>query len=107
MQTLEDSICATFQLCVIRHVVLFFKVATQQDDGRRVQQLLDSPQPTQNIHSEDRYAGSGGNAGKRLLRARFTMREAVSADHDCYKTCNFRDRSSEEGLDGIEAGIER
>ena len=68
---------------------------------------LYSPEPTQNIHSEDRYAGSGRNAGERLLSAGFTMREAIAADHNCYKTCNFRDRSGEKGLDGVEAGIER
>jgi hypothetical protein len=34
------------------------------------------------------------------------MREAVAADHNCYETCDFRDRSSEKGLDCIEASIE-
>jgi len=105
MQTFEDAIYATFQLCVIGHVVLFFRVAAQ-DDGRSAEQPLDSPQPTQNIHCEDRYAGSGGNAGERLFCTGLTMREAVATDHDCYKTCNFSDRSGEKGLDGVEASIE-
>ena len=34
------------------------------------------------------------------------MREAVAADHDCYETCNFRDRPGEKALDGVEAGVE-
>jgi hypothetical protein len=67
---------------------------------------LYAPKPTQNVHGEDRYSGPGGDAGERLLRARFTMREAVAPDHDCYKTCNLRDRSGEKRLDCIEASIE-
>ena len=79
----------------------------QQDHGRCEKQPLHSPQPTQNVHSEDRYAGSGGNAGERLLCTGFSMRKAVAADHDGYKTCNFCNRSGEKGLDSVEAGIER
>ena len=39
--------------------------------------------------------------------AGFAVREAVATDHDCYQTCNFRDRPGEKGLDSVEAGIER
>jgi hypothetical protein len=68
---------------------------------------LYTPEPTQDIHSENSNARSGGNTSERLFRAGFTMCEAVAADDDCYQTCNFRDRSCEKGLDGVEAGIER
>jgi len=68
---------------------------------------LYAPEPTQDIHRENGYASSGGNTSERLFRTRFTVREAVAADHDCYQTCNFRNRSGEKALDSVKAGIER
>jgi len=38
--------------------------------------------------------------------AGFAMRESVAADHDCYETCNFRDRPGKKALDRVKAGIE-
>ena len=68
---------------------------------------LYSPEPTQDIHRENGDARSGGNTSERLFCAGFAMREAVAADHDCYQTCNFRDRAGEKALDSVKAGIER
>ena len=73
----------------------------------RLELGLYAPKPTQNIHCENSDASSRGDSGECFLCTGFAMREAVAADHDCYKTCNFRDRSGEKGLDCVEAGIER
>ena len=67
---------------------------------------LYAPEPTQDIHRENGDARSGSNAGQRLLCVGFAVCETVPADHDCYKACNFRNRSGEKGLDGVEASIE-
>ncbi len=68
---------------------------------------LHAPEPTQDIHRENGNARSGSNASQRLFRAGFAVREAVAADDDRDQTCNFRDRASEEALDGVKAGVER
>ena len=67
---------------------------------------LYAPEPTQDIHCHNGNARSGGNTSERLFGAGFAVREAVAADHDCYQTCNFRDRPGEKALDGVEAGVE-
>ena len=68
---------------------------------------LYTPEPTQDIHGKYGNPRSGGNAGQRLLCAGFAVCETVPTDHDCYETCNFRDRPGEKTLDGVKAGIER
>ena len=68
---------------------------------------LYAPEPTQDIHRENRNARSGGNASQRLFCAGFAMRESVAADHDCNQTCNLRDGAGEKALDGVKAGVER
>ena len=57
---------------------------------------LYAPEPTQDIHRKYRNARSGSNAGQRLFRAGFAVRESVAADHNCDQTCNFRDGASKE-----------
>ncbi len=68
---------------------------------------LYAPEPTQDIYGENGNARSSGNASQRLFCAGFAMREAIAADHDCYQTCNLRDRPGEKALDSVKARIER
>src|ERR1039458_8217004 len=76
--------------------------------GRRLLgRALYSPEPTQDIHSENSNARSRGNARECLFCTRFAVCEAVASDHDCNQTCNLRDRASEKGLYGVKAGVER
>jgi transposase InsO family protein len=64
------------------------------------------PEPTQDIHRENSNARSRGNSSERFFCAGFAVGETVAADHDCYQTCNLRDRSGEKALDSVKAGIE-
>ena len=68
---------------------------------------LYAPEPTQDIYGENGDARPSGNAGERLFRAGFAMRESVAADHDCNQTGNLRDRAGEKALDGVKARVER
>lgn len=68
---------------------------------------LGSPQPAQYVRGEHCDSGSGGDTGKRLLRAGFSMREAVTANHDGNQTGDLRDRAGEEVLQRGEPAIER
>ena len=68
---------------------------------------LYAPEPTQDIHRHNGNARSGGNTSERLFCAGLAVRESVAADHDCYQTCNLRDRPREKALDSVKAGIER
>jgi len=60
--------------------------------------VLNAPEPTQDIHGENGNAGSGGDTGERLLRAGFTVGEAVAADDNGDQACNLRNGSGEKGL---------
>jgi hypothetical protein len=68
---------------------------------------LYAPEPTQDIHRHNGNARSGGDAGERLFRAGFAVREPVAADHDCDETSNLRDSAREKTLDSVKAGVER
>ena len=68
---------------------------------------LGTPKPSEDIGRHDRYSSPGGDARKRLLRTRFSVRERVAADHDCDEAGGLRNRSGEQGLDGADAAIER
>ena len=68
---------------------------------------LGAPKPSEDIGRHDRYPSPGGDARKRLLRARFSVREGVPADHNCDQTGGLRDGPGEERLDGADAAIER
>ena len=59
---------------------------------------LGAPKPSENIGRHDRYPGSGSDARKRLLRARFSVRERIAADHDGDKAGGLGNRSGKEGL---------
>ena len=52
-------------------------------------------------------AGSRCDSGKRLLRSGFTVREAITADHDGDQACDLGHRASEECLKESETGVER
>jgi len=72
MQAFEDPICAMSLLYFVWHKSSFerwLKVAGT---------VLNAPEPTQDIHGENGNAGSGGDTGERLLRAGFTVGEAVA-----------------------------
>jgi hypothetical protein len=97
VQAFEDSICAMLLLRFVWHTLLLYW---------GVEVVLYAPEPTQDVHSQDGNAGSCGNTSQRLLRTGFPVGEAVAADHDCYQTCNFRDRPGEKALDSVKAGIE-
>jgi len=43
---------------------------------------LNAPEPAEDVDGQNGDAGSGGNAGERLLCAGFAVRESVAADHD-------------------------
>ena len=73
---------------------------------KRLGSALYAPEPTQDIHSENSNARTGGNSGEGLFRTRFAVGEAIAADHDCNQTCNLRNGASEKGLDGVKAGVE-
>ncbi len=68
---------------------------------------LGAPKPSENIGRHDRYIGSGSDARKRLLRARFSVGERVAADHDGDQACRLCNRSGKQCLDGADARIER
>ena len=57
---------------------------------------LHTPKPTQDIHSENGNASSGGHPSEGLFRAWFSVRETVAADHDCDQACHSRNGSREE-----------
>ena len=49
---------------------------------------------------------SGGDAGKRLLRAGFAVRETVAPDDDCNQARDLGDGAGEQRLKRVETGIE-
>ena len=67
---------------------------------------LHTPEPTQDIHSENGNASSGGDTSECLLRARFSVRETVAADHDCDQARHPGDGSGEEHFKCRETAIE-
>ena len=68
---------------------------------------LHAPQPTQDIHRENRNSGSGSNTSEGLLRAGFAVCEAIAADDDGNQACNLRDGASEKVLDGTKVRYRR
>ena len=56
---------------------------------------LHTPEPTQDVHSEDGNAGSGGDPSKGLLGSWFPMGEAVTADHNGNQAGDLGNRSCE------------
>src|ERR1019366_7820098 len=101
VQALEDSICAVLLPWLLWHT------SSSKDGGKVAGRALYSPEPTQDIQSENGNAGSGGNAGQRLFCAGFTVGEAIAADDNGDQTSNLRNGAGEEGLDGVKAGVER
>jgi len=71
-----------------------------------VELCLGSPEPAQDIDSENCNTGAGRDSGEALLCAWLTMREGVPADDDCNQGCGLRYGSSEEGLYLGDAAIE-
>ena len=69
-------------------------------------EMLDTPEPGQDVDSENGNSGAGGDTGESLLCAGFSMRETVAANHNCNQAGDFRNGSGEEGLHGGEAGVE-
>lgn len=102
MQALEETRFVRRLCCVLSSISHFSKW------GLKVAlKGLYSPQPTQDIHRENSNARSGGNAGERLFCAGFAVREAVASDHDRHQTCNLRNGTGKEALDGRKARVER
>ena len=60
---------------------------------------LGTPKPCEDVGRHNRYPGSGGDARKRLLRARFSVGERIAADHDGDEAGSLRNRSGKECLD--------
>ena len=59
---------------------------------------LGTPQPGEDIGSHDGDSGSDCNTGKVLLRAWFSMRKAVPADHDSDQAGGFGNRPGKQCL---------
>ena len=68
---------------------------------------LGTPKPCEDVGRHDGYSRTRRYTGKRLLRARFSVRKRVAADHDCDEAGGLRNRSGEQGLDGTDTTIER
>ena len=54
---------------------------------------LGTPKPCEDVGRHDRYPSSCGDARKSLLRAGFSVRERVAADHDSDKVGSLGNRS--------------
>ncbi len=68
--------------------------------------LLYTPQPTEDIRRHDGDTSSRCDSGERLLRAGFTVREAIAADHDGDQARDLGHSAGEECLKGSEASVE-
>src|ERR1035437_3734737 len=66
---------------------------------------LGTPQPGEDICSHDGDSGCNCNTGKVLLRARFSMREGVSADYDGDEAGGFGNCPGKQCLQGADTGI--
>src|ERR1700733_8664830 len=79
--------------------------------GQRVHRwqrvLPHTSEPTEDIRRHQGNASSRCDSGKRLLRSGFTVREAITADHDGDQACDLGHRASEECLKESETGVER
>jgi hypothetical protein len=73
--------------------------------GTSAKQTLGTPKPGQDVRRHDRDSRASSDTGKSLLRARFSVSERVSADHDCDQACCFGNSSGKEGLDRADASI--
>src|SRR5260370_2921034 len=103
MQALEDSICAGGASAVVALAYVLRLKMSERWPGS----ALYAPEPTQNVHSENSNARSGGDAGQRFFCPGFTVGEAIAAEHGCNQACNLRNGAGEEGLDRVKAGVER
>jgi len=57
-----------------------------------------TPQPRQYIGRHDGDSRSGGDSGKSLLRAGFSMCEGIATDHNADQACGLGNRSGEQSL---------
>ena len=67
---------------------------------------LGTPKPGENVGRHYCDSSSGGNSGKALLRAGFSVREGVPADHNCNQAGGLGNRPGKERLDRTDTAIE-